>query len=46
MVDALNLDFDWLNGEIDLAVKTGVWVNPEKLVSELSRVTGIKTHDE
>jgi hypothetical protein len=42
----LNPDFDWSNGEVDLAVKTGAWIDPETLIAELVTVTGIKEHDD
>jgi hypothetical protein len=40
----LNPDFDWAHGEVDLAVKTGAWIDPENLIAELATVTGIKAH--
>jgi hypothetical protein len=42
----LNPDFDWSNGEVDLAVKTGAWIDPENLIVELVTATGIKEHDD
>jgi hypothetical protein len=42
----LNPDFDWANGDVDLAVKTGAWIDPETLIAELVTVTGIKEHDD
>jgi len=42
----LNPDFDWSNGEVDLVVKTGAWIDPENLIAELVTVTGIKEHDD
>ena len=40
----LNPDFDWANGEVDLAVKTGAWIDPENLIAELITATGITEH--
>jgi hypothetical protein len=42
----LNPDFDWANGEVDLAVKTEAWIDPETLIAELVTATGIKAHDD
>jgi hypothetical protein len=40
----LNPDFDWANGEVNLAVKTGAWIDPENLIAELVAATGITEH--
>jgi hypothetical protein len=42
----LNPDFDWSNGEVDLAVRTGTWIDFENLIAELATVTGIKERDD